>query len=235
MHVATAAETLGTVWVGKAHVFCRGKRVSGDLRAFKICSACVCVWGRAHQDKEYLTNRNYICKCAPCVSLREHARGKASADVRGGGDVLRGRPTRVRCMAVCELELLYKRTLAENTGGHRVRVFMVRQSVCTYVISINIYSAVFFGRLELRFSVLSASCVHSLTCSAPWQPEHGKRPRMPSGCGCVFINSTIWHSTSISAFWILSELQNASSAQRYWRLMFICRRAGELRISFRIR
>lgn len=148
---------------------------------------CVCVWGRARRDKEYLTNRNYICKCAPCVSLCEHARGKRLQMCKGKY-VLRGRPTRVRCMDVCELELLYKRTLAENTGGHRVRVFMVRQSVCTYVISINIYSAVFFGRLDLWFSVLSALCADSLTCSAPWQPEHVNSPRMPSGCGCVFIN-----------------------------------------------
>lgn len=144
--------------------------------------------------------------CAVRVSPRT-CEGKASADVRRGwggvgGYILRGRPTRVHCADVCEPELLYKRTLAENTGGHRVRAFMVRHSVCTYVISINIYRAVFFGRPDSRFSLPSALRVHSLACSGPWFGT------------------------------LLSELQNAPSAQRYWQLMFICRRAGEQRISF---
>lgn len=75
-------------------------------------------------------------------------------------------------------------------------VFTVRPSVCTYAISINIYSAMFcrsgrtcgFG-FPSRLAVRLLSRVRD---AGGLSVSSG--PRIPSGCGCVFIDSPHAHN-----------------------------------------
>lgn len=75
-------------------------------------------------------------------------------------------------------------------------VFMVRPSVCTYVISINIYSAMFCrsGRTcGFCFpSRLAVDLLSRVRDAGGLSVSSG--PRIPSGCRCVFIDSPHAHN-----------------------------------------
>lgn len=150
--MAVLAEALGTVWVGKRNVFCRGK----ESPERSMMGRLACVWGCVHQGKQYLTNKTYICKCALCVSFCKHARGKCLQMRRGSND-------RMLLCVHCKWAHVFTTVKACTHWKYgrplTVCVFIIQWNVCTYVISITVYTVLCLGKLVLRlwFSVLCAS------------------------------------------------------------------------------